>query len=249
MNNTLKIIDDRVSLRWYDKKRISSEDMDKIIKATLSAPSAGNMMMYSIIHIKNSDTMKKLSESCDSQPFIKTASDILIFVADFNKWNRYYEITETYKGSGRRPGKAEMIKSFEDTMIASTNAVIAAESLGIGSCYIGDILEHYELHKELFNLPNYTIPIAMLTLGYYPEKFKKIKKKRFEREFMVFEERYKDLDEKDLKTMFSSKEEEFNSKKTNEGKSFIDEFYTRKTNADFMYELEESVDRWFKNWK
>ncbi len=49
--------------------------------------------------------------------------------------------------------------SIEDTMIAAQNAVLMAESLGIGSCYIGDILENYEFHKELFDLPDYVVPI------------------------------------------------------------------------------------------
>lgn len=249
MNETLKLINNRVSLRWYDKKKILTEHMDKIIESAINAPTAGNMVLYSIIHIQNKETMKKLAISCDSQPFIGTASDVLIFVADFNKWNTYYENEGIYKEKGRVPEKAEMLLAFEDAMIASENAVIAGESLGIGSCYIGDILENYECHKELLNLPNYTIPLAMLTFGYYPEDYRRVKRERFNREFIVFDEKYKKLDKTELKTMFGSKEKEFNLKSSNKGKSFAKEFYNRKTNSGFMDNFEKSVDQWFKNWK
>ena len=50
----------------------------------------------------------------------------------------------------------------DDALIAAQNAVTAAESLGIGSCYIGDILEQYETHRELFCLPKYAVPAAMI---------------------------------------------------------------------------------------
>lgn len=234
MNETLKIISNRVSLRHYDKKKISAEHMNKIIESAIEAPTAGNMVMYSIIHIQDKKTMQKLAISCDSQPFIGTASDILIFVADFNKWNNYYKNEGMYLDKGRKPKNAEMLLSFEDTMVASENAVIAGESLGIGSCYIGDILENYKYHKELLNLPEYTIPLGMLTFGYYPKDYKRIKKKRFDKKFIVFDEKYKKLDKEELKTMFKSK-----------GK----EFYNRKTNSDFMKNFENAVEQWFKNWK
>ncbi|UUV19682.1 nitroreductase family protein [Fusobacteria bacterium ZRK30] len=249
MNETLKTINNRVSLRWYDKKKISTEHMDKIIESAINAPTAGNMVMYSIIHIQNKETMAKLAVSCDDQPFIKAASDILIFVADFKKWNDYFKDEGMYKEGNRKIGKAEMILAFEDAMIASENAVIAGESLNIGSCYIGDILENCEYHKELLNLPEYTIPIGMLTFGYYPEDYKRIKRRRFDKEFVVFKEKYKEFDKEEIKAMFKLKEDEFNSKESNKGKRFVEAFYNRKTNSDFMKNFESSVDKWFKNWK
>ena len=52
-----------------------------------------------------------------------------------------------------------------DALIAAQNAVVAAESLGIGSCYIGDVLEQAEIHAELLDLPRHTLPVAMLCFG------------------------------------------------------------------------------------
>ena len=52
-----------------------------------------------------------------------------------------------------------------DALIAAQTTVLAAESLGIGSCYIGDIMENYEIHRDLLQLPKYVFPIALLCLG------------------------------------------------------------------------------------
>lgn len=89
----------------------------------------------------------------------------------------------------------------------------------------------------------------MLTFGYYPENYRRIKRERFNRKFIVFDEKYKKLDKVELKTMFEKNEKEFNSKTSNEGKTFVKEFYNRKTNSDFMNNFERSVEQWFKNWK
>lgn len=53
-----------------------------------------------------------------------------------------------------------------DTAIAAQNAVTAAESLGIGSCYIGDVMEHCEQQRELLGLPEYVFPCVMLVFGW-----------------------------------------------------------------------------------
>ena len=66
--------------------------------------------------------------------------------------------------------------------------VVAAESLGIGSCYIGDIIENYETVSELLELPDYVLPAAMVVYGYPTESQKSRKKPiRFEKKYIVFE--------------------------------------------------------------
>ena len=167
MNKVIETINNRVSLRRYKDIPISNEHLDIILNSAIKAPTAGNMMMYSIVKIKDSKTKERLSVTCDNQPFIKNAPVVLIFLADVSKWVKYFELCgiEDIKS----PGLNDLMLGVNDALIAAQNAVIAAESLGIGSCYIGDIMENYEIHKELLNLPDYTFPACMLTLGYYPD--------------------------------------------------------------------------------
>lgn len=92
-----------------------------------------------------------------------------------------------------------------DALIASQNAVIAAEFLGIGSCYIEDIMENHEIHREIFNLPKWTFPIALLSMGYYPDDFERVHRKRFDKRYIVFDEKYKRLEKEEFKEMFKNR--------------------------------------------
>ena len=61
-----------------------------ILKATFRAPTAGNMMLYSIIDISDQALKEKLAETCDHQPFIAKAPLVLLFLADYQRWYDYY---------------------------------------------------------------------------------------------------------------------------------------------------------------
>lgn len=239
MNKTIETINNRVSLRKYQEKPICKEDLDKIIKSAIKAPTAGNMMMYSILKISDKTTKEKLSVTCDNQPFIKTAPVILIFLADLNKWFRYFELSGVK--NVKKPGISDFMLGINDAIIAAQNAVISAESLGIGSCYIGDIMENYEVHKELLNLPNYTFPAAMLTLGYYPDNYNKKHRDRFDEQYVVFNEQYKNLTDEELKNMFKDREANFPKTNPFNAKNHGELIYRRKINSDFSIEMERSI--------
>ena len=151
MNETINTINNRVSLRRYSQKQISKQHLDTILESATKAPTAGNMMMYSILKITDDDLKESLSKTCDNQPFIKKAPVVLVFVADVKKWFDYYKICG--EENVKTPQINEFMLSVNDALIACQNAVLAAESLNIGSCYIGDIMENYEQVKSLLNLP------------------------------------------------------------------------------------------------
>ena len=162
MNQTIKEIYDRKSVRVFSDEAISEEEKKIILESALQAPTAGNMTLYSIIDVQNQEIKDKLADLCDHQPFIKNAPLVLLFVADYQKW---HDIFNHYCDDLPSLDLADLILSGEDCMIAAQNAVVAAQSLGIGSCYIGDILENYEIHKELFDLPQYVMPYTLVVFG------------------------------------------------------------------------------------
>ena len=244
MNEVIKTINKRASLRKYKEKEISKEDLDIIINSAIKAPTAGNMMMYSILKITDEKTKETLSKTCDNQPFIKKAPVILIFLADMQKWYDYYKVCKVE--DIKSPGMNDFMLSVNDAIIACQNAILAAESLGIGSCYIGDIMENYEVHKELLNLPDYTFPAAMITLGYYPENIKRVYKERFKKEYVVFDEKYNRLDDNDLIKMFEDKEKSMLKFNAFNVESFGEFMYKRKTSADFSVEMDRSIKEWIK---
>lgn len=83
MNNTIKQLFERKSVRVYQDKPIEAKEKQLIFNAAIQAPTAGNMTLYSIIDIQDQAIKEKLAKTCDNQPFIAKAPLVLIFVADY----------------------------------------------------------------------------------------------------------------------------------------------------------------------
>ena len=225
MNNTIKQLFERKSVRVYQDKPIEAKEKQLIFNAAIQAPTAGNMTLYSIIDIQDQAIKEKLAKTCDNQPFIAKAPLVLIFVADYQKW---YD-------------------AFSDTLIAAQNAVVAAESLGIGSCFIGDIIEQYEVHRELLNLPQYTAPVGMLVMGYPTEQQQhRTKPARFDSKYVVSVDRYEKFDDEKLVKMFDDRAVLAN--RSSGGRSFVDDIYNRKWTDPFIEEMSRSSKLWIEQW-
>ena len=174
-NPVLDCIERRTSTRAFADEPVTDEERQAILHAASRAPSAGAMMFYSIVSVDDQDARRALCTLCDDQPFMLKAPLWLLFVADNRKWLDLYEQVGCYddpalanapeRAGYRKPGLGDLLLACEDTMCAAQTAVIAAESLGIGSCYIGDVIERGEQVAELLDLPAGTVPLALLVFG------------------------------------------------------------------------------------
>ncbi len=241
MNEVLKQLYDRKSVRVFTDKEISNENKAAILRAATEAPTAGNQQLYTILDITDKALKEKLAVSCDNQPFIASAKAVLIFCADFQKW---YDAFETADCKPRKPGVGDLMLAVSDANIAAQNAVTAAESLGIGSCYIGDIMENCELHRKLLNLPCYVFPAAMLVFGYPTEQQMRRKKPtRAAMEHIVHENGYRRMDSEELCKMLSK------DTHTKDYSDWIKAFCSRKYNSDFSREMTRSVNEYIKSFQ
>ncbi|MBO6046832.1 MAG: nitroreductase family protein [Erysipelotrichaceae bacterium] len=233
MNEVIKQLIDRKSVRSFTDQVIDEAIVEDILMAAIHAPTAGNQQLYSIIRIKDQAIKEALVETCDHQPFIAKAPLVLLFCADCLKWYRAYE-AEGCKP--RRPGVGDLMIAVDDALIAAQNAVTAAWSYGIGSCYIGDIMENAERQKEILKLPEYVFPAALVVFGYPTlHQQKRIKPARSPIETIVFDNYYPDLSDEDIKNTLSCK--------TNgqDYHQWIQAFYKRKYDSDFSKEMTRSV--------
>lgn len=154
----------------------------------MQAPTAGNQMLYTILQITDQNLKERLAETCDHQPFIAKAPLVLVFLADFQRWYDAFVFAGCHP---RLPAEGDLMLAVADACIAAQNSVVAAQSLGIGSCYIGDILEQVEIHRELLDLPDYVMPAAMVVYGYPTDQQQNRKKpERFAPAYIVQENRY-----------------------------------------------------------
>ena len=254
MNTVIETLLNRGSLRVYKDEKVSKEHLDVVLQCAMRAPTAGNMMTYSIIVIENQELKEKLAVSCDNQPFIAKAPVLLVFLADLNKWYKYYKnnnIKDFLAEKGEKfvgPASSNLFLAMQDAVIAAENAVVAAQSLGLGTCYIGDVMEKIEYHKELLNLPKYVYPVTMLTLGYYPYNYNIMLRERFNKEFVVFNETYKELDTEEISNMFENRDKLYVEKNKYGAKNYAQMHYSFKTKADFAKEMTRSVNRALMEW-
>ncbi len=256
MNQVIDMLMKRRSIRAYEPKAISAEVRAEILKATLRAPTAGNMMLYSIVEVTDQQIKDRLAITCDDQPFIARAPMVWLFLADYQRWFDYFlasgveELCQEKWVPICKPEEADLFLACCDALIAAQNAVLAAESFGIRSSYIGDIMERYETHKELFDLPQYTFPIALLVFGYpTPEQKRRPYTTRYGEKFVLFENRYHRLDEQELKEMFAEHESQMSKGSSRKGiANFGQAMYFHKFSADFSVEMRRSVKAILKQW-
>ncbi|MEE9574163.1 MAG: nitroreductase family protein [Candidatus Neomarinimicrobiota bacterium] len=252
MNETINLIFNRRSIRSYEQKKISEEDKNLIINSAMRSPTAGNMMLYSIVEVEDQRIKDKLVKSCDNQPFIAKAPLVLLFLSDYQRWMDYFAVCDikSYSKSEnlliRTPQEGDLLLACCDALIAAQTAVIAAESMGIGSCYIGDIMENYEFHSELFNLPKYTFPITLLCFGYPKDKItNKILTSRFPQQHIHFKNEYKRFNKDNFEEMYKTREQNhYNTKAVNFGQHI----YSKKFVADFTIEMTRSVRKAIQQW-
>ena len=242
MNEVLRQLHERRSVRVYEDRPIEPEVKQAILEAAIQAPTAGNMALYTILDITDPDMKQKLSVSCDNQPFIATAPMVLIFCADYRRW---YDVFCANVDEVRKPDMGDLFLAQADAIIAAQNAVVAAHSLGLGSCYIGDITENFEYHRELLGLPQYVVPAAMLCFGYPTDQQKRRPKPpRHSVPDLVHENGYDAAKSAAMPRMLEVQQGQTGE----ELAGWIRRFCKRKWNSDFSKEMSRSCAEMAKDW-
>ena len=108
----------RTSIRKYKQESLKKEEIDLILKAAFSAPSARNSQPWQFIVVENKDTLKDLSQMTPYASFLKNAAMGMVVCADKNK-NDSLDYCQ------------------QDLAAATENMLVEAKSLGIGSCWLG----------------------------------------------------------------------------------------------------------------
>ncbi|NCB06063.1 MAG: nitroreductase, partial [Clostridia bacterium] len=214
-------------------KPIPAEVKQAILLAATQAPTAGKQQLYTLIDVTDPALKTRLADTCDHQPFIATAPMAVVFCADAQKW---YDAYAEAGCTPRAPGPGDMLLAVQDAVIAAQNAVTAAWSLGVGSCYIGDILELAEVHRELLCLPPYVMPATMVVFGYPTEQqLTREKPERCALSHIVHENAYRRMDGAELRQMLAPRLSRMPFE------AWVRAFCERKYQSDFAREMNRSV--------
>ena len=199
-NQTIELLLERTSCRSFTDQKIPDDVLDYILRAGAHAPTGGNLQPYSIIKIEKPETKETLAEWC-GQKFIGSAPVDLIFCIDWHRTQRWAELeVAPYSAPD---SLAHFWISFQDTMAAAQNICTAADAFGLGSVYIGTIMQFFQEIHDLLELPKGVMPVVLLCLGY--PKTKAAPRKKLGTEIIVHSEKYREPSDEEILAAFNEK--------------------------------------------
>jgi FMN reductase (NADPH) len=162
-NQTLELIHAHGSARDYKSDPVPDALIETIVSAAQRASTSSNLQAYSVIAVTDAGKREQLAKLCGNQMFIAQAPVFLAWCADLARLDRVCEL----RGYAQVVDYTEnFLISAIDVAIAAQNAALAAESLGLGMCYIGSIRNNPRDIIALLELPRLVFPIVGMTIGF-----------------------------------------------------------------------------------
>lgn len=240
-----KILLNRRSIRKYTSEPVDKYLLDEILTMGCRASTTGNMQVYSIIVTRDEPIKNRLLPIHFGQKMIVTAPVVLTFCADFNRFNKWC------RNRKAEPGYDNFLSFFTaaiDALLVAQTVCIAAESKGLGICYIGTTTYMAGGIADILKLPGGVIPVATVTLGWPAESPEDVG--RLPLEAVVHNEVYGDYDESEIDRLYLEKEERSDSKQfvTENNKEtlaqvFTDIRYKKADNVQFSRMLLEFLNK------
>jgi nitroreductase len=148
-----EVIERRYSLRDFDPSRdVAPEDVEKILRAAIRAPSAGNLQPWFFVVVREEKKKEALARAALDERFIAQAPVVVVVCVDPDRSAVRY---------GRR---GVNLYCLQDTAAATENMLLAAVALGLGGCWVGAF--HEEEAARALDLPSHLRPVAIVPLGY-----------------------------------------------------------------------------------
>ena len=157
----LNLISKRRSIRDFKTDEIEQEKIDYILECARLAPSAVNFQPWKFLIVKSHEK-KELLRQCYHREWFAYAPLYIIALED---------TTQSWKRKSDNKDHGEI-----DLAIAIEHIVLAAEEKGLGTCWVCNFNTY--LFKDLFNLPDHLVPIALIPIGYPAKKEEKVSNRK-----------------------------------------------------------------------
>ncbi|MCM0614186.1 oxygen-insensitive NADPH nitroreductase [Marinobacter sediminum] len=187
MNPTIELLNSHRSIRKFTDQKIPRELFRELIRAGQSAATSNHVQAYSVIHVVKPENRQKIAELAGGQTYVAECSDFLVFCADMK---RSTEAAERAGAEVVRGMTEQLVVASVDTALMAQNVAIAAESEGLGLCYIGGIRNDPGEVSEILHLPEHVYPVFGMCLG-YPDQDPEVKP-RLPVETILKEDYYQD---------------------------------------------------------
>ena len=216
MNATINLQMNHRSIRKFEDKSLSKEQIKTIVESAQSASTSSFIQAYSIIGVTDHEKKEKLAQLAGNQSYVARNGHFFLFCADFFRHELIGEM-EGKNVQASLESTEKFMVALIDTALAAQNAALAAESMGLGICYIGGIRNHLEEVCKLLKIPSRVLPLFGLAVG-YPEKMTD-KKPRLPYEHVYHENEYEQNEEE-----YRNQLETYNK--------IISNYYAERTNGE-----------------
>ena len=228
----------RRSARNFKDQEIPEHIIEELLDAANNAPSGGNIQPISIILVQEAERRKELAEMVGDQPWVKNAPLSLIFCIDFFRIKKWASMFETdFKGE---KALSHFLIAYADLMCSAQNVVILAEDYGLGSVYIGTILDAIDKARKYFTIPEYVLPLMVLSIGYPKSVPKNVPK--LKRDVIAHREKYRELSDDEIKMAFEDKYGSFDDNL----ERYFQRIYVEAVEADKQGKPEWADPEWIK---
>jgi len=150
------------SIRAYEPQPLDDSTVEEIVATGQAAATSSNLQATTVIHVTNPETRQRIAAVTGGQKQVTTAGAFLVWCADLNRSHRVCESVGGEMVSGMTE---QFIIATVDVSLAAQNAVVAAEAMGLGICYIGAIRNDPQTVSDLLELPQHVYPVFGLCIG------------------------------------------------------------------------------------
>lgn len=221
MNEVIETILNHRSIRHFEDKALEDDQIKTIVSCAQAAATSSFIQAYSIIGVKDKEKKKKLAELVGNQEYVEKNGHFFVFCADLYRHSLIGE-NEKKDVLPSLESTEKFMVALIDASLAAQNAAIAAESFGLGICYIGGIRNNLEEVKRLLKTPERVVPLFGMAVG-YPLKITGQKPR------LPFDHVYHDNEYQQNKEVYVRQLEEYDE--------IISQYYNQRTNG-------QRNDRW-----
>jgi nitroreductase len=191
------------SIRSYRPDPVPEELLTELLEAGIRASSSGNMQTYSIIVTRDPDLKRQLYEPHMEQKMVLEAPLLLTFCADFNRMRRWLDLSGAPDNFTNFMG---FMVAAIDAVLVSQNVALAAESKGLGICYMGSTLANCDQIGRILQLPPSVVPVVGFSLGYPDPAFIPVVRDRLPLEGLVHYETYQPYTDERIREIYADRE-------------------------------------------
>ncbi|MEJ2097402.1 MAG: oxygen-insensitive NADPH nitroreductase [Deltaproteobacteria bacterium] len=163
MNPVIQLLQSHRSIRKFTDKPVDDALIQEIVTCGQAAATSSNLQATTVIHVRSSETRSKIARLAGDQKYVATAGAFLVFCADLNRprWACRKQGGEFVAGMTEH-----FIIATVDVALFAQNCAVAAESQGLGICFIGGIRNDPQRVSVLLDLPDQVYPVFGFCMGY-----------------------------------------------------------------------------------